>query len=77
MSAFVDGELDGATARAVERHVGGCWACSMAVEQLRLIKASLRRLGRGRPDALGVARLRRWATTLPASADQLGHDRSR
>jgi anti-sigma factor RsiW len=69
VSAFVDGELDLVTATAIERHVGRCWGCSSAVEQFRLIKASLQHIGHGQPDALGAARLRRWATGLPARGD--------
>lgn len=69
VSAYIDGELDPVATIAVERHIARCWDCSTAAGQFRLIKASLARLGRDRPDALGAARLRRWATALIARPD--------
>lgn len=64
VSAFVDGELDGAASAEVERHLGRCWGCSGAAEQLRMIKASLAHLRRARPESLATARLRRWAASM-------------
>jgi anti-sigma factor RsiW len=64
VSAYLDGELDAPTAAVVGRHVARCWACNSALEELRLIKASLRQLAGRRPEALGAVRLRRWAVTL-------------
>lgn len=43
LDAFVDGELDGTTARTVDRHVRTCWWCSGEVHTQRLVAAVLRR----------------------------------
>ena len=64
VSAYVDGELDPSAMAAMERHVGDCWGCSGAVEQIRLIKVSLARFRERRPEPLAAARLRRWLQTL-------------
>lgn len=64
VSAFVDGELSSTDAAAVAEHLRGCWDCSGAAEQDRLIKASLVRHHRRDPRPLSAVRLRRWATAL-------------
>lgn len=64
LDAWVDGELDPATERAVAHHVHECWECSGAAETTRLVKASLAQLRTRRPPALAFERLRRWATKV-------------
>ncbi|HEX5334039.1 MAG TPA: zf-HC2 domain-containing protein [Cellulomonas sp.] len=63
VAAFIDGELDEPTARAVRDHLRGCWWCSADAQTHRLVRASLRRR-RGGPPSLPVARLRRFARGL-------------
>ena len=65
VSAYLDGELDAATAAAVGHHLRRCWGCNSTLEDLRLIKVSLSHLAGRRPEALGAVRLRRWAMHLP------------
>ena len=61
IGAYLDGELQGALARAVADHLDECWDCNDAAHDLRLIRASLARRGRRSPPNLAVARLRRLA----------------
>lgn len=46
VSAYVDGETRGAQEREVSEHLNECWECRGAAQLLRLMKQSLRRLGR-------------------------------
>jgi anti-sigma factor RsiW len=59
VSAYLDGELDGAAAEAVSAHLRECWACSGDAELMRMVKKSLRDLASRHRDALTVMRLRR------------------
>ena len=61
ISAYLDGELDRTRAWAVAAHLEDCWDCNDAAHDLRLIRASLARLGRTGPPSLTLARLERWA----------------
>lgn len=64
VTAFVDGELDDATAAAVERHLWDCFGCSGDAELARMVKVSLSHLAERQRDALAALRLRRFATGL-------------
>ncbi len=64
ISAYLDGELDGTRARTVAAHLEDCWDCNDAAYDLRLIRASLSRLGRTGPPSLTLARLKRWANGI-------------
>ena len=64
VTASVDGELDAATAAAVEAHLRDCWDCSGDAELARMVKASLHNLADRERDALTAVRLRRFATGL-------------
>jgi anti-sigma factor RsiW len=63
VEAYVDGELDEPTARAVRVHLRECWWCSADAETHRLVRATLRRR-RDRTPPLAVARLRRFVRGL-------------
>lgn len=63
VTAYVDGEVDAATADQVEQHLRRCWWCSQDAEYATLIKVSLRH-GRDGPFDLAAARLRRWVASL-------------
>jgi anti-sigma factor RsiW len=43
LGAFVDGELDTGAAERIRVHLRSCWWCSGDVQDLRLLKATLRR----------------------------------
>lgn len=64
IGAFLDGELNGATARLVAGHLQDCWTCNDTAHDLRLIRASLTHLGRTAPPTVAAARLRRLAARL-------------
>ena len=64
VTAFVDGELDAATAATVEEHLRDCFDCSGDAELTRMVKASLENLADRERDALTALRLRRFATGL-------------
>ncbi len=64
VTAFVDGELDAATAALVEAHLRDCFDCSGDAELARMVKTSLQNLGQRQRDVLTTARLRRFATGL-------------
>jgi anti-sigma factor RsiW len=44
LDALLDGELDAAAARALERHAAGCADCERALERARTVRAALRAL---------------------------------
>jgi len=46
VSAYVDGEIESAQAQQVSEHLAQCWECRAAAQLLRVMKESLRRLGR-------------------------------
>jgi anti-sigma factor RsiW len=49
LSAYLDGELSARQAEAVERHLGGCAACSALLEELRAAKSMLAAIPRETP----------------------------
>jgi anti-sigma factor RsiW len=65
VEAYLDGEADPRLAIAVRQHLSACWACSGDAEWLVLIEAALGRIGEHRPRDIAVARLARYAATLP------------
>lgn len=62
---YLDGEANPASAAVIRRHLAECWMCSEDAEWLGLIKTALGRIGERRPLDLAVARLARYAATLP------------
>lgn len=60
VSRYADGELDAATARALETHLLECESCCQELAAVRAIKASLRRIADVEPPTLAATRLRRW-----------------
>jgi anti-sigma factor RsiW len=64
VSAFVDGEVDAATAATVEAHLRECFDCSGDAELARMVKVSLDKLADRQRDVLTAIRLRRYATRL-------------
>jgi len=63
LQAYLDGEIDEATARRVAAHLGVCRRCGMSADTYRAIKASLAR--RGAWDELTRRRLEDFARRLP------------
>ncbi len=41
LSAYFDGELDGPELAAVEKHLGGCNACTEKLEKLKKLRAAM------------------------------------
>lgn len=66
LEAYIDGEADPVLGVRVRRHLAECWSCSEDAEWLILVKAALLQLGGRRPPDLAVARLARFAMSLPA-----------
>ena len=64
VSAFVDGELDAATAATFGAHLRDCFDCSGDVELARMVKVSLHNLADRQRDVLTAVRLRRFASGL-------------
>jgi anti-sigma factor RsiW len=62
VSAYLDSEVDPATAAAVAAHLRRCWACSGDAELIRMIKQSLGNLAGRHDDTLAAMRLRRRIT---------------
>lgn len=67
LSAYVDGELEGAASATVAAHLRDCWGCSGDVEITRMVKRSIRNLGDRDHDMLGSLRLRRSAVQFGRS----------
>lgn len=63
LQAYLDGEVDEATARRVGAHLGVCRRCGMSADTYRAIKASLAR--HGGCDELTRRRLEDFARRLP------------
>lgn len=64
VDAWVDRELDDATAHEVAAHLHECWDCSSAAETTRLLKRSLRGRRDREPPRLATLRLQRFAEDL-------------
>jgi anti-sigma factor RsiW len=65
LNMFLDGELTGAAAQAVEEHVAGCARCADALEQLKRLNRALDVLD-GMPVQIGFAdRVRAQAVVGP------------
>ena len=65
LHSYLDGEAGPVLAARVGRHLDECWSCSEEAEWLALVKASLARLAAARPTELALARLSRYARSLP------------
>jgi anti-sigma factor RsiW len=63
---LVDGRLDGAEQRSVERHLEGCENCRALVEDLRSIRAAAFMLDRREPKAERGRRCRPRIAAEPA-----------
>lgn len=63
LQAYLDGEIDQATARRVGAHLEVCRRCGMSADTYRAIKASLARQGGW--DELTRRRLEDFARRLP------------
>ena len=68
---LVDGRLDGAEQRGVERHLEGCANCRALVEDLRSIRAAAFMLDRLEPKAETWSRLQAAIATEPAPKGRL------
>ena len=64
VQAYLDGELEGAPARAAARHLDLCFDCSRAAETQQLVVRSLRRLTARVTPSLAALRLRRYGRDL-------------
>lgn len=68
---LVDGRLDGAEQRAVERHLEGCENCRALVEDLRSIRAAAFMLDRREPKAEMWSRVQAAVAAEPAPKGRL------
>ena len=68
---LVDGRLDGAQQRSVERHLEGCGNCRALVEDLRSIRAAAFMLDRREPKAETWSRVRTAIAAEPAPRGRL------
>ena len=68
---LVDGRLDGAGQRAVERHLEGCENCRALVEDLRSIRAAAFMLDRREPKAETWSKVRAAIAAEPAPRGRL------
>ena len=64
---LVDGRLDGAGQRTVERHLEGCGNCRALVEDLRSIRAAAFMLDRREPTAAQWSKLQTAIAAEPAA----------
>jgi anti-sigma factor RsiW len=70
IAEFIDGELDAADERALERHVEGCPACRALVADLKTIQAAAFTLDRLAPPAAGWDSLRTRVEREPRLSDR-------
>lgn len=63
LQAYLDGEVDEATAEAAERHLETCRRCGLEATVYAEIKEALAR--RREPNEAAVGRLREFASRLP------------
>jgi anti-sigma factor RsiW len=68
IAEFVDGSLDAAGQRALERHVEGCPACRALVADLKSIQAAAFTLERHQPPPAVLSAIRARIATEPAPA---------
>ena len=68
---LVDGRLDGAGQRGVERHLEGCADCRALVEDLRSIRAAAFMLDRREPRAETWSRVQAAVAAEPAPRGRL------
>src|SRR5262245_54293110 len=68
---LVDGRLDGAEQRQVERHLEGCENCGALVEDLRSIRAAAFMLDRREPKAGTWSKLQAAIAAEPAPKERL------
>ncbi|HUQ88030.1 MAG TPA: zf-HC2 domain-containing protein [Vicinamibacterales bacterium] len=68
---LVDGRLDGAEQRSVERHLESCGNCRALVEDLRSIRAAAFMLDRGEPKAETWSKLQAAIAAEPAPKGRL------
>jgi anti-sigma factor RsiW len=68
---LVDGRLDGAGQRDVERHLEGCQNCRALVEDLRSIRAAAFMLDRREPKAETMSKVREAIAAEPAPRGRL------
>jgi anti-sigma factor RsiW len=68
---LVDGRLDGAGQRAIERHLEGCQNCRALVEDLRSIRAAAFMLDRREPKAETWSKVRAAIAAEPAPRGRL------
>ena len=68
---LVDGRLDGAEQRGVERHLDGCAQCRALIEDLRSIRAAAFMLDRHEPKAATWATLQAAIAAEPAPKGRL------
>jgi anti-sigma factor RsiW len=68
---LVDGRLDGAEQRSVERHLEGCGNCRALVEDLRSIRAAAFMLDRHEPTAESWSKLQAAIAAEPAPKGRL------
>src|SRR6187431_1223182 len=68
---LVDGRLDGAGQRTVERHLEGCGNCRALVEDLRSIRAAAFMLDRREPNAETWSKVKAAVAAEPAPRGRL------
>lgn len=69
LQAYLDGQVDAATAAEVERHLAACRRCGGEAAVYAEIRRALARRG-ARVDEVAVRRLRTFASQLPGSAER-------
>lgn len=71
LQSYLDGELDERHTEMVAAHLVHCERCGIEAEVYDQVKSSLHELRR-EPDVDALARLRRFAESVPASDDDAG-----